>query len=105
MEKVTNVISMEQWVERATQHLIEIGYSAVSLYNYRSTWRSLLKYADGCNVKHFTQDLGLKFLKEVYGIQYLVQPSKLQKHKIRRIKVLHDFISSHRVSLFLSTSF
>ncbi|MFZ3132284.1 MAG: site-specific integrase [Desulfosporosinus sp.] len=91
MEKIN--IPLEKLVYDATQYLAMQSYSAVTIYNYNRIWRHLLKYANEKHVEYFTMEFGLEFLFNFEKIKSITMPSKLEKSKLRIIKVLNDLLN------------
>jgi len=87
MEKI--YIPLEKLVYDATQYLTVQSYSAVTIYNYNRIWRHLLKYANEKHVEYFTMEFLFNFEK----IKSITRPSKLEKSKLRIIKVLNDLLN------------
>ena len=88
MEKLN--IPLENLVYVATQYLTVQSYSAATIYNYNRIWRHLLKYANEKHVEYFTMEFGLEFLFHFEKIKSVTSPLKLEKSKLRIIKVLND---------------
>lgn len=91
MEKIK--IPLENLVYDATQYLTVQSYSPATIYNYNRIWRRLLKYANEKHVEYFTMEFGLEFLFNFEKIESITSPSKLEKNKLRIIKVLNDLLN------------
>lgn len=86
-KKLTNLISdLEKELER-------LGYTAKTRKNYCGVWSLLKKYAVMNSVEFFTDELGIGFLDDVYGIANPISVKLRQSecNKVRAIRRVSEF--------------
>ncbi len=98
MKPQEQVLALKELICKASQVISEQRYSATSIYFYNRIWRHFFKYSSDNNVDYFSMDSGMEYLNVVENIQDFNNLSKLEKQKVRAIKVLHDVLQGKKPS-------
>jgi integrase/recombinase XerD len=82
------------------QELLRLGYTKESMQHYRNLWKALIQYAKQRGEKHYSESLGLDFLKKKYQIiekkfNHGLLQSEIQK--LRIIRMIGDFQLHHSI--------
>jgi len=83
------------------QELLRLGYTKGSMTFYRNRWRKLEEYAVRCGQVSYTEQLGIDFVQEYFGItqdDFSRTLNQAQTQELRVIRMVGDF-QLHRVVL------
>lgn len=87
-------------ISNLEQELLRLGYTEGSMCFYRRRWKQLINYAEDHNEEYFTEQLGIDFLKDKFGITQddfaKVLPQK-ETQELRVIRMIGDFQIHHAV--------
>ena len=82
------------------QELLRLGYTKGSMTFYRRRWNQLMAYAEDRSECYYTEQLGMDFLKEFFGItqeDFSRTLPQAETQEIRVIRMLGDFHLHHAV--------
>lgn len=87
-------------ISELEQELLRLGYAKGSMTFYRRRWNQLMAYAEDRGECYYTEQLGMDFLKEFFGITQedfsrILPQSETQE--IRVIRMVGDFQLHHAV--------
>ena len=82
------------------QELLRLGYTKGSMTFYRRRWNQLMAYAEDRSECYYTEQLGMDFLKEFFGItqeDFSRTLPQAETQEIRVIRMVGDFQLHHAV--------
>ena len=82
------------------QELLRLGYTKGSMTFYRRRWNQLMAYAEDRGECYYTEQLGMDFLKEFFGItqeDFSRTLPQAETQEIRMIRMVGDFQLHHAV--------
>ena len=82
------------------QELLRLGYTKGSMTFYRRRWNQLMAYAEDRGECYYTEQLGMDFLKESFGItqeDFSRTLPQAETQEIRVIRMVGDFQLHHAV--------
>lgn len=82
------------------QELLRLGYTKGSMTFYRRRWNQLMAYAEDRGECYYTEQLGMDFLKEFFGItqeDFSRTLPQAETQEIRVIRMVWDFQLHHAV--------
>lgn len=82
------------------QELLRLGYTKGSMTFYRRRWNQLMAYVEDRGECHYTEQLGMDFLKEFFGItqeDFSRTLPQAETQEIRVIRMVGDFQHHHAV--------
>lgn len=82
------------------QELLRLGYTKGSMTFYRRRWNQLMAYAEDRGECYYTEQLGMDFLKEFFGItqeDFSRSLPQAETQEIRVIRMVGDFQLHHAV--------
>ena len=82
------------------QELLRLGYTKGSMTFYRRRWNQLMAYAEDRGECYYTEQLGMDFLKEFFGItqeDFSRTLPQAETQEIRVIRMVGDFQLHHAV--------
>lgn len=82
------------------QELLQLGYTKGSMTFYRRRWNQLMAYAEDRGECYYTEQLGMDFLKEFFGItqeDFSRTLPQAETQEIRVIRMVGDFQLHHAV--------
>lgn len=82
------------------QELLRLGYTKGSMIFYRRRWNQLMAYAEDRGECYYTEQLGMDFLKEFFGIiqeDFSRTLPQAETQEIRVIRMVGDFQLHHAV--------
>lgn len=100
---ISNTYQEEWFVERQTlrelladleQELLRLGYTEGSMTFYRGRWRKLQEFARKQGDVHYSEQLGIDFVRECYGIMpddFSRTLNQSQTQELRVIRMIGDF--------------
>ena len=91
MNQPAKKIKIKELTKEVEKHLVQLGYGKSSITHYRTVWRRFLAYSGD---KYFSEQLGMRFLKECSGIPETRYPDMLTREQcftFRAIRVLNDY--------------
>lgn len=87
-------------ISELEQELLRLGYTKGSMTFYRRRWNQLMAYAEDRSECYYTEQLGMDFLKEFFGITQEDFSRTLpqgETQEIRVIRMVGDFQLHHAV--------
>lgn len=87
-------------ISELEQELLRLGYTKGSMTFYRRRWNQLMAYAEDRGECYYTEQLGMDFLKEFFGVTQEVFSRTLpqaETQEIRVIRMVGDFQLHHAV--------
>lgn len=93
-------ISLDELLDAVIKDLLRTNYTVQRIQAYRGTWNELKKYMRHNSMEVFNMEVGLSFLKDVYGITgYRHLPSRNIRIRVRAINMLGEYqIHGHVLS-------
>jgi integrase/recombinase XerD len=95
MEVVKNMkLTINELVLKVIDELYRLDYAYNTICGYRALFKRFNAFAETCGEQYFSEELGLKFLKEQYRCTvncYMETYPKGSKHAIRAIRLLGDY--------------
>ncbi len=82
------------------QELLRLGYTEGSMTFYRRRWNQLMAYAQDRNEYYYTEQLGIDFVHEFFGItqdDFAKTLPQLQTQELRVIRMIGDFQLHHAI--------
>ena len=82
------------------QELLRLGYTKGSMTFYRRRWNQLMAYAEDRGECYYTEQLGMDFLKEFFGItqeDFSRTLPQAETQEIRVVRMVGDFQLHHAV--------
>ena len=82
------------------QELLRLGYTKGSMTFYRRRWNQLMAYAEDRSECYYTEQLGMDFLKEFFGVtqeDFSRTLPQAETQEIRVIRMVGDFQLHHAV--------
>ncbi|HVB24710.1 MAG TPA: hypothetical protein VNG51_22420, partial [Ktedonobacteraceae bacterium] len=82
------------------QELLRLGYTEGSMTFYRNRWRKLEEYADRKGQVYYTEQFGIDFVQEYFGIpqdDFSRTLNQAQTQDLRVIRMVGDFQLHHAV--------
>lgn len=82
------------------QELLRLGYTKGSMTFYRRRWNQLMAYAEDRGECYYTEQLGMDFLKEFFGVtqeDFSRTLPQAETQEIRVIRMVGDFQLHHAV--------
>ncbi len=87
-------------ISELEQELLRLGYTKGSMTFYRRRWNQLMAYAEDRGECYYTEQLGMDFLKEFFGVtqeDFSRTLSQAETQEIRVIRMVGDFQLHHAV--------
>src|ERR1700737_3441576 len=87
-------------VQDLEQELLRLGYTKGSMTFYRNRWRKLEDFADRKGQVYYTEQLGIDFVREYFGIpqdDFSRTLNQAQTQELRVIRMVGDFQLHHAV--------
>ncbi len=87
-------------ISELEQELLRLGYTKGSMTFYRRRWNQLMAYAEDRSECYYTEQLGMDFLKEFFGItqeDFSRTLPQAETQEIRVIRMVGDFQLHHAV--------
>ncbi|BFK28347.1 MAG: hypothetical protein E6124_23115 [Blautia producta] len=87
-------------ISELEKELLRLGYTKGSMTFYRRRWNQLMAYAEDLGKCYYTEQLGMDFLKEFFGItqeDFSRTLSQAETQEIRVIRMVGDFQNHHAV--------
>ena len=87
-------------ISELEQELLRLGYTKGSMTFYRRRWNQLMAYAEDRGECYYTEQLGMDFLKEFFGItqeDFSRTLPQAETQEIRVIRMVGDFQLHHAV--------
>jgi len=82
------------------QELLRLGYTEGSMTFYRNRWRKLEEYAVRCGQVYYTEQFGIDFVQEYFGISqddFSRTLNQAQTQDLRVIRMVGDFQLHHAI--------
>lgn len=79
---------LEDLIENLDHELIRFGYAESSLKLYRTRWRELLAYAKKREELHYTEQLGIDFIKDCHHVEQDDFKRKLTRAETRELRII-----------------
>ncbi len=87
-------------ISELDQELLRLGYTKGSMTFYRRRWKQLMAFAEGRGESYYTEQLGIDFVREFFGITQddfaRTLPQK-ETQELRVIRMVGDFQLHHAV--------
>jgi len=87
-------------ISELDQELLRLGYTKGSMTFYRRRWNQLMAFAEGRGESYYTEQLGIDFVREFFGITQndfaRTLPQK-ETQELRVIRMVGDFQLHHAV--------
>lgn len=87
-------------ISELEQELLRLGYTKGSMTFYRRRWNQLMAYAQDRDEYYYTEQLGIDFLQEFFGItqdDFSRTLSQAETQEIRVVRMVGDFQLHHAV--------
>ena len=87
-------------ISELEKELLRLGYTKGSMTFYRRRWNQLMAYAEDLGECYYTEQLGMDFLKEFFGItqeDFSRTLPQAETQEIRVIRMVGDFQLHHAV--------
>jgi len=87
-------------ISELEQELLRLGYTKGSMTFYRRRWNQLMAYAEDLGECYYTEQLGMDFLKEFFGVtqeDFSRTLPQAETQEIRVIRMVGDFQLHHAV--------
>ena len=87
-------------ISELEQELLRLGYTKGSMTFYRRRWNQLMAYAEDRGEFYYTEQLGMDFLKEFFGVtqeDFSRTLPQAETQEIRVIRMVGDFQLHHAV--------
>lgn len=87
-------------ISELEQELLRLGYTKGSMTFYRRRWNQLMAYAEDRSECYYTEQLGMDFLKEFFGVtqeDFSRTLPQAETQEIRVIRMVGDFQLHHAV--------
>ncbi len=87
-------------ISELEQELLRLGYTKGSVTFYRRRWNQLMAYAEDRGECYYTEQLGMDFLKEFFGVtqeDFSRTLPQAETQEIRVIRMVGDFQLHHAV--------
>jgi len=94
---VTKHLSTKELINLTEAELAKTGFSNFRLEKIKLVWSNLEKYLFDKNINHFSLNLGLTFLKEMYRLTETSNLSSTNRIRLRAIHLLADFQAHQRI--------
>lgn len=85
---------LHELLQDLEQELLRLGYTKGSMTFYRNRWRKLEEYAGRCGQVSYTEQLGIDFVQEDFGIpqdDFSRTLNQAQTQELRVIRMVGDF--------------
>ena len=69
-------------ISELDQELLRLGYTKGSMTFYRRRWNQLMAYAEDRGEYYYTEQLGIDFVQEFFGIPSYIREDVLKKNNI-----------------------
>lgn len=82
------------------QELLRLGYTEGSMKFYRNRWKKLMNFAEKHGEPHFTEQLGMDFVREYFGISqddFGRTLPQTQTQELRIIRMVGDYQLHHSI--------
>ncbi|MFR4881032.1 MAG: hypothetical protein ACLUBO_12615 [Coprococcus sp.] len=91
-------------ISELDQELLRLGYTKGSMTFYRRRWNQLMAYAEDRGEYYYTEQLGIDFVQEFFGItqdDFARILPQAETQELRVIRMVGDFQLHHAVLLAL----
>jgi site-specific recombinase XerD len=92
--------SLHQLLKELEQELIRLGYTKGSMIFYRNRWRKLEEYAERNGQFYYSEQLGIDFVREYFGItqdDFARTLNQAQTQELRIVRMIGDFQLHHAI--------
>ncbi len=98
--------TLHELLQDLEQELLRLGYTEGSMTFYRNRWRKLEEYAVRCGQVYYTEQFGIDFVQEYFGIpQDDFSGDTGTKHRHRTsVSYVWSAISSYTMPFYEDTS-
>jgi Phage integrase family/Phage integrase, N-terminal SAM-like domain len=99
-EKILMQQTLHELLQDLEQELLRLGYTQGSMTFYRNRWRKLEEYAAKCGQVSYTEQFGIDFVQEYFGIpqdDFSRTLTQAQTQDLRVIRMVGDFQLHHAV--------
>jgi site-specific recombinase XerD len=86
--------TIRELTEATKANAIQAGYRKNGIINFSYTWNVLNDYANQKGVTHFSNDFGVEFLRDHYGITTYIGLTGHDSARVRAIQLLNDVQNS-----------
>ena len=87
-------------ISELDQELLRLGYTKGSMTFYRRRWNQLMAYAEDRGEYYYTEQLGIDFVREFFGItqdDFARTLPQAETQELRVIRMVGDFQLHHAV--------
>jgi len=87
-------LTLSTLLSELEQELIRLGYTEGSMKFYRNRWRKLMEFTHKCGEQCFSEQLGIDFVREYFGIEqddFGKVLNQAQTQELRVIRMVGDF--------------
>ena len=84
--------SLRKLIDRATDEIIKLDYTANTTAFYRRTWKRFEAYSTVRGISEFSEQIGAEFLKSVYGWPSEARNTSYMNAAARAVRVLGDLL-------------
>ena len=92
--------TLHELLQDLEQELLRLGYTKGTMTFYRNRWRKLEDFADRKGQVYYTEQLGIDFVREYFGIpqdDFSRTLNQAQTQELRVIRMVGDFQLHHAV--------
>ena len=92
--------TLHELLQDLEQELLRLGYTKGTMTFYRNRWRKLEDFADRKRQVYYTEQLGIDFVREYFGItqdDFSRTLNQAQTQELRVIRMVGDFQLHHAV--------
>lgn len=92
--------TLHELLQNLEQELLRLGYAKGTMTFYRNRWRKLEDFADRNGQIYYTEQLGIDFVREYFGItqdDFSRTLNQAQTQELRVIRMVGDFQLHHAV--------
>jgi site-specific recombinase XerD len=92
--------TLHELLQELEQELLRLGYTEGSMVFYRNRWRKLEEYASRKGQVYYTEQFGIDFVQEYFGIpqdDFSRTLNQAQTQNLRVIRMIGDFQLHHAV--------
>ena len=92
--------TLHELLQNLEQELLRLGYTKGTMTFYRNRWRKLEDFADRNGQVYYTEQLGIDFVREYFGItqdDFSRTLNQAQTQELRVIRMVGDFQLHHAV--------
>jgi site-specific recombinase XerD len=97
MKMKTKHLTALELIKATKNELVKTGYTVLTLKGIQRVWINLEKYLYDKDIKYFSLDLGMTFLKERYQFADTPSLSSINQQRLRAIQLLADFQTHQKI--------